>query len=148
MTATNHALTGAVIGLTIHNPWIAIPVALLSHLICDAIPHFGSSNPNWIATRRFKLYLLVEATVCFLIVLSLFISGTPQWWLAAICAFAAASPDFLSIGTFRSAQNNKPIRRNNLQTFLKRIQWFERPIGAVVEVAWAACAVFIISTIL
>jgi hypothetical protein len=147
MTATNHALTGAIIGLAVHNPWIAIPAAVLSHLICDAIPHFGSDDPNWITTRKFKIYLVVEAFICFLIVLTLALSGAANWLLAAVCAFAAASPDFLSISTFRRANKNEDPRRNALQTFLKKIQWFEHPVGAVVEVVWACSALLIISSV-
>ena len=33
MRATNHALTGAIIGLTVQNPWVALPAAFLSHFV-------------------------------------------------------------------------------------------------------------------
>lgn len=41
MIATNHALTGAAIAVVIKQPILAIPLAFVSHFICDAIPHFG-----------------------------------------------------------------------------------------------------------
>ena len=46
MTATNHALTGAIIGLVIGEPVLAIALAFASHFICDALPPVGSQDPN------------------------------------------------------------------------------------------------------
>ena len=40
MTATNHALTGATIATLVRQPYLAIPLAFLSHFFCDALPHF------------------------------------------------------------------------------------------------------------
>ncbi|CAN5337936.1 hypothetical protein BH09PAT4_BH09PAT4_07430 [soil metagenome] len=147
MIATNHAVTGAIIGLAVHNPLIALPVALLSHLVCDALPHFGLSK-DWIATRVFSAYLVVDAALCGVLVALLFWSGSPNWLLASVCAFAAASPDFISIRKFRAARKGKNFVPNVLERFLKNIQWFERPIGAAVEAAWLVCGVIILSAIL
>jgi hypothetical protein len=147
MTATNHALTGAIIGLVIQNPVIALPAALASHLICDAIPHFGS-NKDWIAKNSFALYLLIEAFICGLLVLLLFVTQPANWLLAAMCAFVAASPDFLSIRAYVAARQGKPFTPNLLERFLKKIQWFERPIGAAVEAAWFVAGVTILSVFL
>jgi hypothetical protein len=147
MTATNHALTGAVIGLVIQNPLAAIPAALLSHLVCDAIPHFGGIK-DWISQNSFVAYLVMEAFVCWLLVLLLFLTHPVDWWLAAVCAFVAASPDFISIRAFVAARRHKKFVPNALERFLKSIQWFERPIGALVEVAWFAAAATILSVFL
>src|SRR5436305_4998475 len=109
MTATNHALTGAIIGFVVGQPWLAVPVAIASHFVCDALPHFGSSQPekSRLRSTRFRNYLLVEAALCGLLVLGLFVVHPWHWWLAAICAFSAAAPDFLWIKRYLIARQQK-----------------------------------------
>lgn len=48
MTATSHAILGTVIAAKIGNPALAIPIAIVSHLAADAIPHWD------VATNRGK----------------------------------------------------------------------------------------------
>jgi hypothetical protein len=150
MTAANHALTGAAIGLIITQPAVAIPVALLSHFVCDAIPHFRSSLPekqlfqaNW-----FKKYLVAEAIIVF-VILGIIASVQPaNWLLAVVCASIAVAPDLLSMNRFFKVSNNKRWRPGAYVRFASRIQWFERPIGAVVEAAWFIAGVAILSSFL
>ena len=73
MTATNHALTGAAIGFIVGVPAIAIPLALISHFVLDAIPHFrsGIEGEKFMKANWFQNYLIAEATICGLIVLSI-----------------------------------------------------------------------------
>jgi hypothetical protein len=136
MIATNHALAGALIGLTVQNPWVALPAALISHVICDIIPHFGMGSDAWLRSRSFKLYLLADAVLCGLLVLALFLSQQPNWFLASCCAFLAASPDFLWIKKFLAELKHKKYTYNTAERILGGIQWFQRPIGALVEVSW------------
>jgi len=138
MTATNHALTGAVIGLAIANPLLAIPLALLSHYVLDALPHYHPDTPDerLMRSKGFMIYLAVEALLCFLIVLLLVISRPDGWLLAVFCAFVAAAPDLLSIPTFQRVRHGKPQKLNAYTRFAKNIQWFERPSGAIVEIVW------------
>lgn len=44
MTATGHALLGTLIAAKIGNPALAIPLALASHVITDAIPHWDTAT--------------------------------------------------------------------------------------------------------
>ena len=60
----------------------------------------------------------------------------------------AASPDFLSIRRFVAVRRGKRFVYNKLELFLKKIQWFERPIGAIVEVVWFVGAVVLLSAFL
>ena len=137
MTAANHALTGALIGLAIGEPLIALPAALLSHFVCDALPHYGSKNPEaTLKTNRFRNYLTVEAALCFLLVLTLALVRPEHWLLAAVCAFLATSPDFLWIPRYLKTRAGKQWHPGRFSTFAADIQWFQRPIGAVVEVVW------------
>ncbi len=70
MTATNHAVTGAIIGLTVANPVAAVVAALLSHFILDMIPHFGSDE-DFISTMKFRVMLVVDALLCVALVIFL-----------------------------------------------------------------------------
>lgn len=92
MTATNHALTGTAIGLLVGVPIFALPFAFASHFILDALPHYGAADrEKAIKSKGFKRYLIIEATLCFLIVLTLAVIRPEHWLLASFCAFLAAS---------------------------------------------------------
>ena len=77
MTATNHALTGTAVALTISNPFIALPVALASHFICDAIPHFGLSSYEDRTERKnlFHRILYIDALLLAALMIFLLVSG-------------------------------------------------------------------------
>lgn len=147
MTAANHALTGAIIGLSLHQPVVAVPLAFSAHYLMDAIPHFGGVWP--LGSRAFLRYLAVETGLCVGIVLALFVLQPSYWWLGATCAFATASPDFMWVGKFLAARSGKALKepKHWLVRLHKDIQWFERPIGWVVEVAWAVGALSLLANI-
>jgi hypothetical protein len=147
MTATNHAVTGALIGLAIGQPFIAIPAAFLSHFVCDAIPHYGNEKAQ-IWSLSFKRYLIADASLCVALVIVLAIQHPIHWLLAAVCAFLATSPDLLWIRKFTYAVRTHRTRKlSKLDRLLGSdgIQWFQRPIGAVVEVAWLIAGLTILS---
>ena len=147
MIALNHALTGALIGLSVHNPALALPAAFLSHFILDMVPHFGA-KPELTKTRGFVVYLALDACSCILLVGILFASHHPHWLQASVAAFLAASPDFLWIRMFLAARAKQAIQLSKLEKLLIGIQWFERPIGIVVEAVWAVGAAVLLSAIL
>ncbi|MDL2342076.1 MAG: hypothetical protein QFB87_03300 [Patescibacteria group bacterium] len=145
MTATNHALTGALIGLAVGNPYIAVPAALASHFVCDALPHFGAGNKQT-SQSWFRNLLILEFLLCVTLVFVLAVTQPAHWLLAASCAFVATSPDFMWIKQFLRAQRGRiPTADSSmLLRFHAGIQWFERPIGAVFEVAWALSALILL----
>ena len=138
MTATNHALTGATIGLLVGQPWIALPAALLSHFVCDSIPHFGVNDPQALQRRWFSRLLLIDAAFCVVLVGLLALNQPLHWVLAAICAFVATASDLMWFKKYLRARRKQPAtpERSLLLRFHSRIQWFERPIGSLVEAAW------------
>lgn len=147
MTATNHALTGAAIGLLIGEPLVAIPAAIVSHFICDALPHYDSADPgdHYIASRGFGKYVTVEVILCFLIVLVLAITQPQHWVLACLCAFFAAAPDFWWIKRFQVVRQGRRWHPGNwFSKFALNIQWFAKPIGGVFEAVWAIAVIVII----
>lgn len=146
MTATNHALTGAVIGLVVGQPLIAVPAALASHFVCDALPHFWFSLPDEVLLKRkfFPKYLTADAGLCVILVILLAIFQPQHWLLAAVCAFIATSPDLASINQYLKTRSGKSWRPGRYKRLADGIQWFQRPIGAVVEVTWFVAAVIIL----
>lgn len=151
MTASNHALTGAVIGLASGIPIIAVPLAVLSHFICDALPHYGATNGDEsIGSNRFRNMVIVDALVCLVLVAVLAVTQPQHWLLAAVCAFAATSPDLMWIKKYRQAQKGEATTRPQpaLLRFHAAIQWFERPIGIVFEVFWATVALILLKVLI
>lgn len=148
MRAINHALAGAAIGLTISEPALALPASIASHFVLDAVPHFGSSRLRTNG-EGFRILLIVDALLCALLVLVLAVTKPRHWLLAAVCAFLATSPDFMWVGKFlRSREGKPPIPDKKLLKFHKSIQWFERPSGAVVELAWLVAMVALVTVLI
>lgn len=147
MTATNHALTGAIIGLAVGSPWIALPAAVLSHFICDAIPHFTDPKVK-IGSKAFRRYLVTDMLGAVGVALFLVVVQPEHWFLACWTAFLATSPDLMwATSFFRSQKSGKdtPMPSHLLARFHHRIQWFAKPIGATVEYAWAFGALVILA---
>src|SRR5579884_3917662 len=139
MRAINHALTGSLIGLTVGEPAVALPLALASHFICDIIPHHAATDPTspeWLGSARFRNVLITDALLCITLVVVLALDHPLHWLLAAICAFVATSPDMLNLRLFIDARSRGSVNITRLLKFTIGIQWFQRPIGAVVEAAW------------
>ena len=142
MTAPNHALTGALIGLTVSNPVLALPLAFLSHFVCDAIPHYdppGSDIAKRFASKRFIYeFLVVGAGLCFLIVLLLALARPQHWLTAAFGAFLATSPDLLWVPRFlRTRRTGKDMLPKGWFFQLHhRIQWLTGPKLIWVEAVW------------
>jgi hypothetical protein len=146
--AINHAFSGALIGLSIANPVSALPLAFVSHFVVDAIPHFGVSGFEDVRGKWFNASLILDAALCVVLVGFLAFLQPRQWLLAAACAFLATSPDFMWVPNYLRAQRGTLIRQNThwLLRLHANIQWFERPIGGVIEVVWFVAGVLLIST--
>jgi hypothetical protein len=150
MRAINHALTGALIGLTVGEPVVALPAALVSHFICDVIPHHGSQTRDnrILRSNIFRNTLYVDEALCVILVLILAERHPVHWVLAAACAFFATSPDLLYINNYLRVRKHKAWKPSRLVKWAIDIQWFQRPIGAVVEVAWFASGLIVLAPFL
>jgi len=51
MILTTHMLAGAAAASKISNPFLALPLALLSHYLCDFLPHNDYSIINIVERR-------------------------------------------------------------------------------------------------
>jgi len=140
--AINHALTGAVIGLTVGQPLIALPLAFLSHFAQDAIPHhdFDGDEAARITSQAFMPLLLADVLLCMALVGVLGLLQPEQWFVAVIAAFLATSPDLMWLRMFLLARRHRPIAYTARwwERFHVRVQWRTGPALWVVEAAWLA----------
>lgn len=144
MLAINHALGGAIIGLSVSNPALAVPLAFVSHFVLDCVPHFDPPGDELARIGRpaFRLQLIADATLCFLLVVFLALSKPKDWMLAAVCAFVATSPDLFWIPKFISAQRSGKLLPNSnwFWRMHHNAQWCTGPQLWWVEALWFVSA--------
>jgi hypothetical protein len=136
MTGINHALTGAVIAAAIDKPLIALPAALLSHFVVDAIPHWNYKVPP----KLRKLVILFDLLGSVLLVVSLSIllfDSKP--WQVIFGGFLGILPDAMWLPQIlegKPAPMNKKNLFHAVRRFHAKIQWSETAPGGFVEIAW------------
>jgi hypothetical protein len=136
MTATNHALTGAVIAAALPAPLLAIPLALASHIAIDALPHFGDDAEEF-SSRKFKYMLFIDLLICIAIAAIILAFRPEHWFLLITCAFIATAPDILWLPDFIAAHKGKPMPKyGKIRQFLSDVQWSQKPVGIIVEILW------------
>ena len=151
MTATNHAITGALVATVVHQPVLAVPIAFAAHFVMDAIPHFGlpHSTLERNTKKEFRLVLLVDMflLVILLIALPIFIgSSAHAWWLILLCMLACISPDLIWGYRFYFELKTKTEKAKNLfSRFHKKIQWSETQHGLVTEILWFASVISLVT---
>ncbi len=142
MTATNHAITGALIAVAIHQPVLAVILAFGAHFAMDAMPHFGIDEPNVLkrnADKRFLKVLAIDCAVALALLISvpILIAPTVNPWLVALCMFACMSPDLIWGFRFFNERRSKTVKpKNHLSRFHSFIQWKEFPQGIWAEAVW------------
>jgi hypothetical protein len=144
MTGTNHVLTGVAIGLAVHQPMLAIPLAITSHFVLDALPHYGSDVHD---PKKFLRILAFDASVILVILLRLVITQPQYWVLAIVCGLLAASPDFMWLPNFLRDLSDHHTRKpydNPVTKFHKRIQWGEKPYNWPYEVVYVVLVLSIV----
>lgn len=126
MTGLNHTLAGCLIALTTPTP-LAPLIALGSHFLLDAVPHFGRHPKFYKFSPHLKMLIAydgIASIVAMVVVIWLFPS---QWLLIGICSFMAVLPDLLWIF-------QKILRTPQwFLSFSSKIQWGERPYGWIYE---------------
>lgn len=95
MLSISHAVTGAFIAVKIGNPYLAIPLILLSHYVEDAVPHWdaGTGISSGLKTRQQAIvHGTIDLALAGIIVIAMFNShGFIPYWGALI----GLLPDFL-----------------------------------------------------
>ncbi len=139
MTAVNHVLAGALIGATIQQPAIALPLALASHFILDAMPHFGFTYKGWQERLRHRKLVNVVAVydiIILAIVTYLLLRASPSA-LVILCAIIALLPDLVWVYRFIIPEKwgtKAPSEGMWLTKFHYTIQKYEFKEGIIIEV--------------
>ena len=130
MTGLNHVLTGSAIALAVKQPWLAAPLALALHFVLDAIPHFDHELYQY-GSKYFTPIMASDAAISVTGVLILCWLVPSLAFTIIIGALFAILPDFLWLYYYT---HNRP--QWWFFRFHSKIQWFERPPGALVELSY------------
>lgn len=138
MTGFNHAVTGALVAATFNKPLVSLPLALLSHFIVDAIPHWNYKAPGGLRGRQVVMFLDLVLSLTLLAILALTVNAAP--WLIIAGGLLSILPDTMWLKFFitgrPSISGNKQRFINRLRQFHHWIQWSETNKGIFVELLW------------
>jgi hypothetical protein len=150
MTASNHAITGALVAVIVPMPALAIVTAFTAHFIMDGLPHFGINQVNTLKRNKDKrfLYVLiydVAVSAILLLLVPVLLKDVVPIWLSAICMVVCMSPDLVWGWRFYHEVKDNTERPKSLFSRLHSwVQWSESPKGALVEVVWAILVISLI----
>jgi hypothetical protein len=135
MTAANHALTGAAIAAVVKQPLLALPLAFISHFVCDALPHFGIDMK--FRSKQMYTWLAVDGILAVACAAALLLAGVSNPLLLAVAGFFAMSPDlaWLYYGLKGKLEDKSAL--DLLSRFHSNIQWYQKVPGLGVEIIWA-----------
>lgn len=147
MTATGHALIGLALAASIPDPRIGIPIAILSHVACDAFPHWDtgtnmkSNKPSSKKTRsQFIIQSFIDLGISFILPFILLITffQTVNPIYAYIMIICAQGLDWVSAPRVFLRWNIPPFTwAYSLQgTFDHRL---DKPWGIIGQVALVLC---------
>lgn len=95
MTATSHAIIGTIIAAKIGNPALAIPIAITSHIVMDAIPHWDTAtNRRKKAFKKMFIDSFFDVTIGFVLSYLLIFLFFPKTNLAYAFVIIIASQFF------------------------------------------------------
>lgn len=147
MTTANHILTGTLLAVTIKEPAAVLPLALLSHFVLDAVPHYGPNDASISQKQKVHAHLRVEALGLIGIVALIF-TGVYGWNLALLASFVAILPDFEWPFRYIFYERfDKTPPPSITAHFHSRIQQFERPWGLYVEIVYFISGYFILTNV-
>lgn len=132
MQGLNHVVFGSIIGLSVTQPALAVPLALASHFALDTVPHYGEHHRTARGTTGYHLRIAADAVVSLVFMLCLLSLNLPNPALVITCALVAVLPDFLWPLATKIKQSG-PLWE--FFKFHKGIQ-HESPWGIYIEVIW------------
>lgn len=142
MTATNHAVTGAVVAVIFQQPLLAIPIAFAMHFVMDAIPHFSVQYTDVFSRNKnqlFKQVLVADVVISasLLIVLPFILSPAHSPYLVFASMLACMSPDLVWGWRFLSEIRTKTEKpKGHFSRFHLWVQHSETIRGAYAEAIW------------
>lgn len=136
MTASNHLYTGAALAMTVQRPLAGIALALVSHFVLDILPHYGQKSESVVNWFKYRATWLVEGLNVIGIPLLIYLLWGQPWWVYAAAAMALA-PDITWLFRYYWYERyGLQASSYALTRFHSRIQRWERPWGAVVELVF------------
>lgn len=141
MTGFSHTTTGVVIALSIHHPALALPLALLSHFVLDALPHYGNATLDG-TDKFFRRFIIADAIAGFGIAIVMMLLIPEKWLAIALCGALATIPDLMWLPNhIRQVKNLESKPHNRLMHWHQSIQ-FEHPVwGVAAEAMWVTAMV-------
>ncbi|MEX1059219.1 MAG: hypothetical protein WEC17_02200 [Candidatus Saccharimonadales bacterium] len=137
MTGINHAITGALVVVSIKQPAIALPAAFLSHFAIDILPHWDYKVPGPARMRRLVIATDLLVSIWLIVLVAALIPDSG--WLALAGGFLAITPDSMWLPYILHGGPSPVHKKTPLhlaRRFHSKIQWSETPIGLVVEIIW------------
>lgn len=136
MTATGHALVGAMIAAKFHNPLIALPLALASHFALDMVPHWDSGT-HWREKTKNRLFYEAALDVVISIIVSTIlygpILGENNFMYLYLCVFVAQSPDWV-MAPYLILKNKFPVFKFAYHIGRNTNKKLDKPWGIVTQV--------------
>ncbi|MCR4324362.1 MAG: hypothetical protein NUV69_01605 [Candidatus Curtissbacteria bacterium] len=95
MTATAHALIGASLAVKFVNPYVGIPLAIISHFLADLVPHWDAgTNRRKKTIMRLRMEATVDVLLGFVLVFLIFGRMVEPVYLF-VMVIAAQLPDWV-----------------------------------------------------
>jgi hypothetical protein len=143
MLSTPHILVGGAIVKSIPNPFISIPLAFLSHLIFDFIPH-ADFSPSLKPKIMFYVFVDYAIGLLFLFWLSL---GDPDQTLIILGGISATVPDFISASLrLFNLRFLKALPLNTFHNFHMKVQNRSKSWGALFSIITILISVYILTS--
>ncbi len=119
MLETPHVAVGAAIAAKIPNPFISIPLALVSHLIMDQVPHWNPHSYTEVKTRgrisdNTKYLALVDVAISLglgFYIASRFLPDYQHAVVILAASFAAVLPDVIKSPYFLLGKRTGLIKK-------------------------------------
>jgi hypothetical protein len=149
MTVTGHAIIGTVIAAKIGNPALAIPIALGSHFLADAIPHWDPGYHRKFKSKR-KLFtqsfvdLILSFVLAYLLIVFLFPWTNLPYALLII--FVSELPDWITVPYLFLDWDFPPF--SSMHDFQKRFDIHLGPPWGIINQVIAVTAVILLGKIL
>ncbi len=147
MTVTSHALIGTVIAAKIGNPALGIPLAIASHFIADAVPHWDTAtngNGKFKLTRSVFYNSIADIILGFILSYLLIFFLFPQTNLlyALLLIIMAQLPDYLTAPYYFFAIKNPLFK--GMYKFQKIFdRKLDKPWGIVTQVISVLLVIFL-----
>jgi hypothetical protein len=136
MTTSNHAFTGAAIALTVQQPFLGLLLALVSHFVLDALPHYGRESASLADWAKHRLTWAVEALNLIGLPLLIWLLWGQSWWVFGAAVMAVAPDVTWMYRYFWYERFGLNPATWALTRFHINIQWGERPWGSIVELTF------------